>query len=470
MGPDELDPAIKFLEECLKGERWAPRADRGRLQVAVVAVFSIAFALVVPLSFGAFAWPVVAFGLLTYWRRLQRRFSPPASEGGMLWRLGVATVIASAVISVARQCDPPVQLPSVTIKLAGKPVAPGARGPATASASAGAPAGGADERQRAGDAPPRTVTGILVTLTDENVAIGDADEGTITTYPRSRVTDLEIGPPLDRRSPPRSLLSSLMGGQAWGWTPLEFWCGGERYGWPRVADLCKGAPTVGLRTLTLEDGQVRGLRVLCPEAADRTCRGFLTLETVSPRQDPESGRRLPVQIEPVEFNVAQDDSAKVPLEVDQRRAERLLSGQEDARIRVRVRLTLDRAGDAVVFDGVRMLAISRLDNSRPDRLDRTPPQSADEPDRDARDGAAAGGPRTDPGADDPVGGGASEADRETDRPGGASEADRETDRPGGASPTGGEAAAEERASEGSPLPPSPDERLIIPADPSAAAP
>src|SRR4051794_2760203 len=233
--PVETDPAsneaqravarMRAIDERLGQLRERPRpldalpAQLRRPAAIALVVVVVLLILVVPFSAGAFAWPAALVGLGAYWLRLRRE--APVGSGRRLpvWRIAVAGVVAASVISVARQTDPPVQLASVQALVVD---APGL------SRTLGLPA-----PARASD--PIALNGVLVTATGDEVAVGDPLRRQIVTVPRSHVSSLVIGPPLDVRAPPPSLLSRITSpDNAWAVTPLEFWCFQLRYSWASI--------------------------------------------------------------------------------------------------------------------------------------------------------------------------------------------------------------------------------------------
>ena len=111
------------------------------------------------------------------------------------------------------------------------------------------------------------------------VVLGFPEQGQLRSFPRDSVESVDIGDPLDRRSPPPSLLARVAGLNAWAATPLELWCGGESYAWTRLGDQCQTQPEILPHTGNYAGGELR-VRVACPEEADPGCSGFLIVTTV----------------------------------------------------------------------------------------------------------------------------------------------------------------------------------------------
>ena len=184
------------------------RARPPLLRILAVLVV-LALVLCVPFTAGALAWPLAAVLLLHHHRRVCRTCPRRPDRGVPVWRLAAAAMLAAALVSVARQVDPPVQLPSVHVVAGGE-----------------------------------AVDGTLVTANASTVALAPIGSRSIRVYRRSDVRELLVGPPLDRRAPGRSLLSRLLSGRAWAATPLDVWCGGEHYSWWRLGAACRTQPAV----------------------------------------------------------------------------------------------------------------------------------------------------------------------------------------------------------------------------------
>jgi hypothetical protein len=238
-------------------------------------------------------------------------------------------VIASVLVSIARQVDPMTQLPSVTVTLA-----PDARGSA-----------------------PTSVTGVLVSATDDLVAVGDPRERSISTYPRGRVTAISVQPPLVPQTPPRSLISKLMFHEAWAWTPLKVWCGGDGYGWTRLGSACQARPRALAGPLKIVGDSVEDLEIRCPTQAVSPCRGFVFIKTTALHYDSKSGTVRPYVLVQQSFNVPEGETAAITLPFDRPTWEATLATQT----RVRVSLTRDALGKQVMFDDAsdRTLSITR---------------------------------------------------------------------------------------------------------------
>jgi hypothetical protein len=246
-------------------------------------------------------------------------------------------VIASVLVSIARQVDPMTQLPSVTATLA----------------------------PNAGGSTPPQVNGVLVTATDTVVAVGDPRTHSVRTYPRSRVTAISVQPPLAPQTPPRSLISRLLFRDAWAWTPLKVWCEGDAYGWTRLGSACQARPRVAAGALTIAGGSVRGLKLVCPKQAATACRGFVFIDTIVVRYDPGSGTVRPDVLIQKPFDVLPGRSAGIPLPLDPRWEATLFRGGAKG-VRVRVRLTRDALGKERMFEdaAARTLSLARADTKR----------------------------------------------------------------------------------------------------------
>ena len=281
--PDGEDPATrkraaKLEKDILRGQKPLLTADRlprprtNPVRFGLLVALAIGLVLVVPFSIGSLAWPVVLVGLLSYWLHLRPdRLSPGQSHHFPIWRLALAAVIGAVTISVARQTDRPVELLSVRAEVKN----PSQLVVQTLDLHNARVSGG---RTVGGD-----VSGILVAITGREIAIGDPTDRVIASLPRSSVTSLTIGPPLDQRAPPASLLSRLLHNSGWAVTPLELWCGNVRYGWSRIGHACQLAPEIEAEdALTIRENRIRGIRVSCPEDAEEGCRGFILVVTVKP--------------------------------------------------------------------------------------------------------------------------------------------------------------------------------------------
>jgi hypothetical protein len=280
-----------------------------RLTFVLLAIPALVLVLVVPLSFGSYAWPAAAIGLACVWA-----FVLPRQQDGwaLVWRAGVAAMLAAALVSIARQLDHPVRLPSATLTFTG----------------AHAP-----------------VTGVLVTATTDTVVLGFPDRETLQSYPRERIQVVDIGPALDRRSPPASLLSKLLGDHAWAATPLELWCGGERYSWGRVGDLCQTQPTVLTRTARYTDHAVR-VQVECPDTARSGCSGFFTLTTEHDFAIDNQSRAAPLRLGRTVFQVPRNSWVKVAIPIGD--VERRCLDDVGQPVPLRALLSSDQAGEGIL--------------------------------------------------------------------------------------------------------------------------
>jgi hypothetical protein len=312
-----------------------PESRRRRVAIGVSAAVALMFVLILPFSPGAFVWPIVLLAIVVYWQRL---WTSSHEDGETrpkpsLLRIAAVAVIASVLVSIARQVDPMTQLPSVAVYLS------------------------SDEKSAERDG---VVRGVLVTATNEIVAVGDPRTHSISTYPRARVTALSVLPPLVPHTPPASLISQLAFHDAWAWTPLRVWCEGDGYGWRRLGSVCKARPSVEPGPLRVVDGEVRGVKLSCPKAAVSACRGFVILQTTEPQYDPQSGARLPAELSRRDFNVLAGETADLRLPFDKTWKATLLGANPS----VRVMLARDTLGERIMFDdaaeGVqRTLSITR---------------------------------------------------------------------------------------------------------------
>jgi uncharacterized membrane protein YgcG len=349
------------LRQLVERERrlWSSaHARRRRFFLGLACGVALVFAFVLPFSPGAFVWPVVVLAIVVYWQRLwsTSREEGEARPKPSLLRIAAVAMIASAVVSVARQLDPTAQLPSVAVYLS----------PAVRSVAAGDVPSALAPVRRGGP-----IRGILITATEDTVAVGDPTARAIGTYPRSSVVAMSIGPPLVPRTPSASLMSMLLFRDAWAWTPLKLWCEGDGYGWSRLGSACRGRPRVEDGPLSATAGAVVGIRVTCPVEAEDSCRGFVRLKTVSPQFDPEHGRLTRFVLSQAKFNVLAGRSADLQLPFDRKWESTFLGRRKTIDLPVRVTLTRDALGDQVVFDdrdgeGRRMLTITRSERERGD--------------------------------------------------------------------------------------------------------
>ena len=268
-----------FLLLAARRSRRPEGAQVSRVAVALLAVPALVLALVVPFAPGAYAWPLAALGLWYVWCHCLR--AQDGAPRALVRRAVVAAMLAAALVSIARQFDRPVQLPSATLTVAGA---------------------------------QEPVTGVLVTVTSDAVVIGVPETARLTSFPRDRIETVEVGPPLDRRSPRRSLLSMALGGDAWAATPLELWCGGESYGWTDLGTLCRTQPRLASATGRYAAGSVT-VAVRCPAAADRGCSGFLALTTERAFALDEPGRAAPVELGRTVFQLERGTRLDVALPV-----------------------------------------------------------------------------------------------------------------------------------------------------------
>lgn len=335
------------IEADLARERQAPASpvrdalpDRTWLSWVLV-VAALAAALAVPASLGALAWPFCMAAVVWYWLHLRAESIRSPSTRFPVWRVAAVAVAASAVISIARQSDPPVQLPVVQV---------------TVTDASKIPPNVFVDSRRLSDAAT-TVTGVMVAMTADEIAVGDPTTHAIASIPRDAASAVAVGPSVDRSSPPQSLLSKfLIGRTAWAVTPLEFWCGNERYGWTRIYKLCTGRPSVafdGTSAVSEPSGLV-GLRVNCPSDAPDACHGYLQVTTKLPF--PSVDRRLttPLAMPPAAFTVAKDSIGDVKVSVDQQTLwDQVDTGDHSgpAGVAVDLRISLDADGKTVVYKG-----------------------------------------------------------------------------------------------------------------------
>jgi hypothetical protein len=312
-----------------------PGSRRRRVVIAASAAMALVFALILPFSPGAFVWPLVLLAIVVYWQRL---WSSSHEEGESrpkpsLLHIAAVAVIASVLVSIARQVDPMTQLPSVAVTLA-----PDARG-----------------------SRPTTVTGVLVTATNDIVAVGDPRARSISTYPRDRVTAISVQPPLAPQTPPRSLVSKLMFHDAWAWTPLKVWCGGDGYGWTRLGSACQARPRAMAGSLKIVDDSVQDLQIECPPQAVTPCRGFVFIKTTALHYDSKTGTVRPYVLVQQSFNVPEGKKAEITLPFD-----RTWDSTLATHTRVRVSLTRDALGKQIMFEdaAVRTLSISSTEKSK----------------------------------------------------------------------------------------------------------
>src|SRR3954447_6369651 len=281
-----------------------------RPTLAVLTLSAVVLVFVVPFSFGSYAWPLAALGLALVWGFVLPRHRDNARA--LVWRAAVAAMLAAALVSIARQLDHPVRLASATLTFT-------------------------DNR-----AP---VTGVLVTADADEVVLGFPAKETLQSYPRDRIQIVGIGPALDRRSPPSSLLSKVLGDDAWAATPLELWCGGERYAWGRVGDLCQTQPTVWSTRATYTAHAV-GVSVHCPNEAHSGCSGFFTLVSERRVRVGDQSRVAPLRLGPTVFQVPRNETRQVtmPITGPERRCLVELGGE----VRLHALLSSDQATEGML--------------------------------------------------------------------------------------------------------------------------
>ena len=274
----------------------------------------VVLGLVVPLTPGALAWPIAAFALWAGWHQcIAEAFRPTDPRTFPLWRAVGLAVLLSAGVSLARQFDSPVQLPSATVQV--------------------------------GDRPSQT--GVLVSANSDQVAVGFRERGEIMIFARSQLSNFLVGPTLDRRAPRASLLSRVLKGGAWAATPLELWCGGERYELWQLSKLCRTQPSLADPVAKVEDGTVTTL-LACPRQATRGCAGVLRLETADRYKVRLDGQDrfgvVDLGIKPFQIPAGEELRVKI---VAQPKAQVLL-GAAGAPVKLVATISLDRAGEAVI--------------------------------------------------------------------------------------------------------------------------
>ncbi len=357
--PNEIHEEVRQLAERLEQEQPPTSikdvlADRKQhpLRFWLVAGAAFATALVVPFSPGALAWPLGTAAIVGSWLHLRAESVRTPSHPVPVWRVAAVAVLAAAGISIARQTDPPVQLPVVQVTVSDPDAIP----PNVFANSL---------RTSSGPDRTTTVSGVLVALTAKEIDVGDPITHSIASIPRAAASSIAVGTSVDRSSPPQSLASRfLFRGTAWAFTPLEFWCGNERYGWSRFWKICKGRSFVAESDRSAQskrDGLV-GLRVTCPADASTACNGYLRVTTVS--SYPDAARRVtsPLTMPPAWFTVAKGDSGPVKVPVDPEKLwEQVSKGatSDTVEIDVRLRLSQDTAGKAVVYDGRGRITVHR---------------------------------------------------------------------------------------------------------------
>jgi hypothetical protein len=337
--------------------------ERRRLERALLTV-PLGLALVVPLAIGAFAWPLAALALWFMWRKVIDPARDAQQTKKALTTAALAAALAAAFVSIARQFDHPVRLPSATLFQTG-----------TADAT----------------------TGVLVYAGADTVVIGLPEERGLTSYRRAHVARLVVGASLDRRPPRRSILSLALGGDRWAATPFELWCGGESYGWNRVNDLCRSQPQLveGSATYRHKTGALR-VWVHCPKNAADGCSGYLTLTTRKTFIIDDLSSRAPIQVGGVFFRL--DADADVPVELTvHSELERCLRRAAASPVELSAVLSSDQAAEAplngedgqtlrIDFGGRRTGPVGHCiaESEAPDRGSSKPREGRDGRDGDAR--------------------------------------------------------------------------------------
>jgi hypothetical protein len=359
----EWRPPSAIIKDALPDKDEDPR--RFWLLVASAALAALAVALVVPFSPGALAWPACMAGVLGYWLRLRTDAIRDPTRPVPVWRVAAVAVLAAAGISIARQTDPPVQLPVVQLTVADASKIP----PNVFATSV-----------RSSPAPKATTTvsGVLVAMTADSIAVGDPVAHAIASIPREAAASIAVGQSVDRSSPPQSLLSKVVTPRtAWAVTPLEFWCGNERYGWKRVYKLCSGRPRIaqdGASAVSTPGGLV-GLRVDCPADAPDVCTGFLHVTTKDSFASPDRRLKTPVAMPPAAFSVAQNSVGEVKVSVDQAKLWAQVA-PAGTTIAVELRISLDAAGKTVVAKGDGWLTVTAPDRIPTPTATATPRRTA----------------------------------------------------------------------------------------------
>jgi hypothetical protein len=337
----EMDVELERLRDRPRPLRALPAWARTPAKLLLLAII-VALVMTVPFSPAAFAWPVVLVGLVIYWLRVRRAAPIGGDVRFPLVRIAIAGVLGVAVIAVARQTDPPARLPSAQVFVTDVPGLAGVLG-----------------LEEASPETPIQLNGSLITSAGDTVSIGDPTTGKIITVPRSRVTSLVIGSPLDVRAPPRSLLSTIFGGDTgWAFTPLEGWCVHLRYSWSDIGHFCKGRPRVEKRRLRLDRrGSVRGIAIACPVASpELTCIGFASVQ-FPPVRGPRGGSFVMRETPAISYQIARGGRDAIPLTLEPQAAEQLCGRWP---LTVRVLLTLDATREATLRE-------TRLTLTRPAR-------------------------------------------------------------------------------------------------------
>lgn len=302
--PAALTGALAWVVMHRRSRRSVGLPKRARTVLKVtLAILALAFALMLPFSFASATWVLAAVLVLGYLRYERRpagveparqpprrddtarrapdRDAPAKRAGEARERLAAASsrlrerlarvrpllplqrrelrpasplvatmliVAVAAVVSLGRQFDQPVQLLDSTVRL--------------------------QDRAQA-------INGVWISSDSDEVFVGVGDE--IKAIPRSTVRDVTLGPPRER-APSPSILSRAFGGNRYAITPFDWWCNGERYSWREVGDLCRTqievvhAPGASVQRPDLA-GDAVPVKLHCPDAAKRPCRGFLRLSS-----------------------------------------------------------------------------------------------------------------------------------------------------------------------------------------------
>jgi uncharacterized membrane protein YgcG len=418
---DELEGEILRGSEPVAARERLPQPSTNPLLFGACLVIAIAVALVVPFSIGSLAWPLVLVALLAYWSHLRPASPDPEGSRFPIWRLALAVMLGAAVISVARQTDRPVELLSIRAEL----VDPSALVRSTFAV---------DNKPTPNGKSFVDVSGILVAATDREIDIGDPINRVIASLPRSGITSMTIGPPLDQRAPPASLLSRLLGNSAWAVTPLELWCTNLRYGWNRLGDACRGDPSLHADDLLrIEDDRIGGIEVSCPLQADNGCRGFISVSTKEAGSDATGEpKRLPVKLPPVNFVYDKGEAGPVPIPIDEKEfflllpQEQRLSKQPVVDVPVHILLSLEAAGEAVVAEAEAKLTVTRPQSrppvkSKPSKK-KSKKKKAKKKTSDTSTTSGGGGGAGGGGGGGGAGGGGGEAPAKTPEPSATSEA------------------------------------------------
>jgi uncharacterized membrane protein YgcG len=315
--------------------RLVPRRPLQRWLLRGLLVVPAVLALVVPLAAGAFAWPLAALALwLVWWKLIDPSRVSKRSRTALIARAALAAALASAFVSIARQFDHPVKLPSVRLTVEGT---------------------------------PGSTTGVLIYAGSDAVVLGLPEERGLTSYRRANVTSILVGPSLDRRPPQRSLLSLALGGEAWAATPLELWCGGESYGWNRLGVLCQTQPriVVGSVGYTPETNTLK-LKIDCPEQSVDGCSGFITLTTRERFVFGDVAKRAPIELGSTTFQVQRNGTVPVELELNARQ-ERCLRDALTQPVALFGVLSSDRAAEAPLNGTTGQKLAVQLDKVHRDR-------------------------------------------------------------------------------------------------------